>query len=153
MRVEPERALRIGDVAALAGVSPRTLRYYEERGIFAPTGHTSGGERRYGPDDVARLQRIIELRDGLGMNLDEVKAFMASESRLAEIGAAYRAAQDGQDPAVQEDLLEEGIAVRSALVQRIQSKLTQLQSVYDDLTGSIARSQRLLRELRGAASA
>jgi DNA-binding transcriptional MerR regulator len=48
-------------MAALAGVSPRTLRYYEERGIFAPTGHTSGGERRYGANDVARLQRIIEM--------------------------------------------------------------------------------------------
>jgi hypothetical protein len=38
------------------------------------------------------------------MNLDEVKAFTASEDRLAEIGAAYRAAQDGQDHLLYEDI-------------------------------------------------
>jgi DNA-binding transcriptional MerR regulator len=132
---------------------PRGRCATTKSGVFRPTGHTSGGERRYGPHDVARLQRIIELRDGLGMNLDEVKAFAASESRLAEIGAAYRAAQDGQDPALQEHPLQEGIAIRSGLVERIQNKLTQLQGLHDDLTGSIARSQGLLRELRGAARA
>ena len=73
--------MRIGDFAALAGVSPRTLRYYEERGIFRPDVYTAGGERRYRREDVEQLQRILELRDGLGLTLGEVKTFIDSERR------------------------------------------------------------------------
>ena len=46
--------LRIGDVAARAGVSTRTLRYYDERGLLRPSGRTLGGERRYEASDLRR---------------------------------------------------------------------------------------------------
>jgi MerR family transcriptional regulator, repressor of the yfmOP operon len=147
-RVEPTDRMRIGDIAAIARVSPRTLRYYEERGIFTPAGYTAGGDRRYGPDDLAQIQRILDLRDGLGLNLDEVKTFIDSERRLAEIRTAYRGKLAEEEPAMREVLLEEGIAIRSALVDRIQLKLAQLQGLNDELASSITRTKRLLRELR-----
>ena len=43
----PTRGIRISDAAATAGVSARTLRYYEELGLLTPSLYTQGGERRY----------------------------------------------------------------------------------------------------------
>jgi DNA-binding transcriptional MerR regulator len=65
--------LRIGEAAARAAVSVRTLRYYEELGLLTPSAHSPGGARRYAEEDVARLARIRELKDLLGFDLDEVR--------------------------------------------------------------------------------
>ena len=83
--------IRISDAATQAGVSARTLRYYEELGLLTPSLYTAGGERRYTADDLAHLQRILELREVLGMNLDEIREFLAMETRLNELRASYRA--------------------------------------------------------------
>src|SRR5450755_2936677 len=87
----PDAGLRISDAAARAGVSTRTLRYYDELGLLSPSEYTSGGERRYRDTDLVQLQRILELREALGMNLEEIKQFLESEQRLDEVRAAYRA--------------------------------------------------------------
>ena len=49
---------RIGELAARAGVTTRTIRYYEELGLLPPARRTSGGARRYTDDDG--LDRAIE---------------------------------------------------------------------------------------------
>ena len=69
-------------------VSARTLRYYEELGLLTPSLYTPGGERRYTADDLTHLQRILELREVLGMNLDEIREFLALETRLDELRAS-----------------------------------------------------------------
>lgn len=144
-----EGALRISDVAAQAGVSPRTLRYYEERGIFRPAVHTAGGERRYQPGAVAELRRILELRDGLGLTLEEVRVFIESERRLDELRSAYR----GTDaPEARIGLLEEAVVIRRELVARIDAKISQLRPLRKELADNIARKEELLAELRGSAA-
>jgi DNA-binding transcriptional MerR regulator len=50
---------RIGEVAERAGVTTRTLRYYQEFGLLDPSDHRPGNNRRYSDTDVARLMRII----------------------------------------------------------------------------------------------
>jgi DNA-binding transcriptional MerR regulator len=62
--------LTIGEVAAQAGVTVRTLRYYEELGLLAPD-RDSGGRRRYDAATIDRLYRIRLLR-GLGTPVAEV---------------------------------------------------------------------------------
>ena len=59
-------------------MSARTLRYYEELGLLTPSLYTAGGERRYTLDDLAHLQRILELREVLG---DEPRRRSASSCR------------------------------------------------------------------------
>ena len=86
-----EAGIRISDAATRVGVSARTLRYYEELGLLSPSLYTAGGERRYTLDDLAHLERILELREVLGMNLDEIREFLALETRLDELKATYRA--------------------------------------------------------------
>jgi len=93
--VNPPVLLTIGELARRAGVTTSTLRYYEELGLLTPSLYTPGGERRYTPDDLAHLQRILELREVLGMNLDEIREFLALETRLDELRASYRASGPG----------------------------------------------------------
>ena len=136
--------MRIGDFAALAGVSPRTLRYYEERGIFRPDVYTAGGERRYRREDVEQLQRILELRDGLGLTLGEVKTFIDSERRLSELRSAFQ--ENTGRPEVQARIRREGIAIRTDMVERIDAKMAQLRSLRRDLVESITRSEAALAD-------
>ncbi|SDQ39786.1 MerR family transcriptional regulator [Quadrisphaera sp. DSM 44207] len=58
--------MRIGEVAAAAGVSPRALRYYEEQGLLA-SERSAGGQRRYPQDAVDRV-RWIQALYGAGLS-------------------------------------------------------------------------------------
>lgn len=51
-----------GEFAKYAGVTSRTLRYYDKIGLLKPSAHTQGGYRLYCEEDMIRLQRIIALR-------------------------------------------------------------------------------------------
>lgn len=56
------RLLQIGEVADRAGLSLRTVRYYEEMGLIVPEKRTDGGFRLYTDDHVARLELIKEMK-------------------------------------------------------------------------------------------
>jgi DNA-binding transcriptional MerR regulator len=66
-----EPALRIGEVAARAGVSVDAVRYYERVGLLRPHGRTSGGFRTYLPDVVERLS-FIRRAQRLGLRLEDI---------------------------------------------------------------------------------
>lgn len=61
----------------LAGISTRTLRYYDEIGLLKPARINSSGYRIYGTTEVDRLQQILFYRE-LGVNLDSIKEIMTS---------------------------------------------------------------------------
>lgn len=63
--------LRIGAVAARAGVHIQTLRYYERRGLFSTPERSAAGYRLYGPDMVQRV-RGIKRAQSLGFRLAEI---------------------------------------------------------------------------------
>ena len=64
--------LQIGELARRAGVSIRTVRYYEEIGLLTPSSLTSGGIRLYSQQDLNRLIFIRRLKM-LGLNMEEIK--------------------------------------------------------------------------------
>ncbi|KYH28206.1 MULTISPECIES: MerR family transcriptional regulator [Clostridium] len=66
-------------LAKLAGVSPRTLRYYDEIGILKPARINSSGYRIYGQSEVDKLQQILFYRE-LGVALDKIKEILNSPS-------------------------------------------------------------------------
>ncbi|MFF8788534.1 MerR family transcriptional regulator [Streptomyces sp. NPDC015125] len=65
----------VGQVAAFAGVTVRTLHHYDEIGLLLPGERNLAGHRRYGEDDLDRLQQILFYRE-LGFPLDEVAALL-----------------------------------------------------------------------------
>ncbi|MEM6426209.1 MAG: MerR family transcriptional regulator [Cyanobacteria bacterium P01_D01_bin.128] len=68
---QPE-GLKVGKLAKQAGVSIRTLHYYDEIGLLSPSRRTDTEYRLYSPGDIVRLQQIISLRQ-LGFSLDEIR--------------------------------------------------------------------------------
>ncbi|BDH15937.1 MerR family transcriptional regulator [Streptomyces hygroscopicus] len=65
----------VGQVAAFAGVTVRTLHHYDEIGLLLPGERNHAGHRRYGEDDLDRLQQILFYRE-LGFPLEEVAALL-----------------------------------------------------------------------------
>ena len=68
----------INKLAKLAGVSTRTLRWYDESGLLKPTRLSSNGYRVYGQNEVDRLQQILFYRE-LGLELAEIGRILAAE--------------------------------------------------------------------------
>jgi DNA-binding transcriptional MerR regulator len=66
----------VGELAARAGLSVRTLHHYDEIGLLPPAARTRAGHRVYGRAEVERLQQIASLRH-LGLPLDEIAACLA----------------------------------------------------------------------------
>nr|WP_263323116.1 MerR family transcriptional regulator [Neobacillus sp. Marseille-Q6967] len=66
-------------LANLAGVSTRTLRYYDEIGILKPARINSSGYRIYGQEEVNRLQQILFYRE-LGVGLESIKDIVTAPS-------------------------------------------------------------------------
>lgn len=60
----------VGQVAAFAGVTVRTLHHYDKAGLLAPSGRSHAGYRLYSDADLARLQQILFYRE-LGFSLEE----------------------------------------------------------------------------------
>jgi DNA-binding transcriptional MerR regulator len=70
--------LKIGEMARRAGVSVRTLHYYEEIGLLEP-GRSDSGHRLYGRAAIERLQQIRSLQQ-LGLSLSEIDALLSGQS-------------------------------------------------------------------------
>ena len=67
----------VREFARMAGVSVRTLHYYDEIGLLPPQRHTPGGHRLYRREDLLRLQQIVTLKS-LGFSLDEIRRILLS---------------------------------------------------------------------------
>lgn len=65
----------IGDLVLRYGVAPQSLRNWEQQGLVPPARRTPGGHRRYGPEHVAALDRLLGVRAPL--------------PRAATVGAAH----------------------------------------------------------------
>ena len=62
---------RIGELARKAGVTARTVRYYESLGLLKTQDRQDGGQRYYTDEDLVYLNRIIQLKR-YGLSLDEI---------------------------------------------------------------------------------
>jgi MerR family mercuric resistance operon transcriptional regulator len=108
--------LRSGELAASAGVSIQTLRYYERRGLLPAPDRSPGGHRVYPPATADRL-RAIKAAQRLGFTLTEVAALL---------GVARR----GRPPA--------GFAARArAKLAEVESRIADLQSTAETLRAAV----------------
>ncbi|WP_456578944.1 MerR family transcriptional regulator [Blastococcus sp. SYSU D00868] len=69
----------MGEVAALTGVTVRTLHHYDRIGLLSPSGRSAAGYRRYSADDLDRLHQVLVYR-ALGFSLEEVAALLDDPS-------------------------------------------------------------------------
>jgi MerR family copper efflux transcriptional regulator len=82
---------RVGEVARLSGVSPRTIDFYTSYGLLEPASRSPGGHRLYGDDAPHRVQAIRALR-ARGLSLDAARRHLASgsESELLARAEQFR---------------------------------------------------------------
>src|SRR6186997_3243359 len=85
-----EPCLQIGEVADRTGVTQRTLRFYEERGLLKPPTRMDGGFRLYSEEDVGRVEQIKRMQNLLGLTLAEIKDMVEAEEIQEELNASYR---------------------------------------------------------------
>jgi DNA-binding transcriptional MerR regulator len=142
----PATALRIEAVAQRTGLTKRTIRYYEELGLLSPSGRSEGGFRLFSEADVARLQRIVTLRNSAGLSLADVAELLDAESVRERIRERYLAAED---PAQKRTMLAESHEVLTrqlALIERKRHTLDELATEYEERLQRIARLDAELAE-------
>jgi len=91
---EPARLLRIQEVAADTGLTPRTIRYYEELGLLAPAARSEGAYRLYDTEDLERLRFIRGLRDDAGFSLADIGQLLEDEQARTRNREQFRATTD-----------------------------------------------------------
>ncbi len=89
--------LRIQEVAEDTGLTPRTIRYYEEMGLLAPAARSGGAYRLYDGDDLDRLRFIRGLRDDAGFSLAEIRQLLEDDEARARNRERFHATRDAAE--------------------------------------------------------
>jgi DNA-binding transcriptional MerR regulator len=140
-------AYRIGEVAERVGVTTRTIRYYEERGLL---GHAStrakGAHRVYTEADVIRLQELMRLRDLLGLSLEELVALAeAEEARSVLRGRWAESATDEERVRI----IDDAIPLVERQLELVAARQEKLAAFADELETKLKSMKRRRRELSG----
>ena len=136
--------LRIGEIAERSGVTPRTIRYYEELGLLPRTEREQGKHRVYSEADVERLREMTRLRDLLGLSLDELRSMITAEDVRAEVRRRFLETDSSEEQLALLDLALPHLDTQLQLVRR---RLGELQELETDLVERRKRAQRRRREL------
>lgn len=142
---EAKAGLRIGDVAKLAGTTPRTIRYYEEIGLLPTSGaRQPGAHRTYAESDVERLTELLRLKDLLGLSLEELKELVEAEGARAELRREWRGGVE--DPVRRRQILEESLAYTSRQLELVRRRRDEIAKLETELLARRRRVRSLLRE-------
>jgi MerR family transcriptional regulator, repressor of the yfmOP operon len=141
----PQRQYKIGEVAEHLGITARTIRYYEERGLLdVPSDRAKGSHRLYTEADIARLHDLLQLREFLGLTLEEL-------TELAEVTQAQQCLQDRWDTTTTDE--QRVRIIRSAIpnvqrqLQLVQARQRRLADFAQQLTDKLDRMHDNLRRL------
>jgi DNA-binding transcriptional MerR regulator len=138
---------RIGELAALAGTTSRTIRYYEELGLLgADSERPKGGHRLYSDADLARLQEVVRLRDLLGLSLEELVKLIETEQTRECLRARYRSAGDDVE---RERLLRESLPLVERQLELVRARRHSLEDFERELEDKRQLIERRLEELAG----
>ncbi|SFS42966.1 MerR HTH family regulatory protein [Saccharopolyspora flava] len=116
--LDDEPRLSVAAVARRLGVAPATLRTWDRRYGLGPSDHTSGRHRRYGPDDIARLEQMQRalLRGASPMEAARYARTVAAPPPQRRVEDPSRAESPDEGPLLLSGVLdgEEGFAPAGA---------------------------------------
>lgn len=121
-----DRLLRIQEVADEVGLTARSIRFYEEKGLLKPAARSEGAYRLYDADDIERLRFIKGMRDDAGFSLADIGQLLEDETARARTRERFRATTD---PTVRRELLIEGIDRIDRQVETLNGKIARLQAM------------------------
>ena len=138
--------MRIGEVARLAGTTPRTIRYYEEIGLLpAAGGREPGAHRIYAEADVGRLTELLRLKDLLGLSLEELKELVEAEGARAELRREWHGGVE--DPVRRRQILEQSLTYTGRQLELVRRRRDEIAKLEDELVARRKGVRALLREL------
>jgi DNA-binding transcriptional MerR regulator len=143
---ESARSMRIGELAAAVGTTPRTVRYYEEIGLLPGGERPSGQHRTYDEADAERLREIMRLKDLLGVSLEELRELVEAEEARAFLRREFFASED---PGRRRDILTEALGLIANQLELVRRRQAELKALEDDLLSRRRRVRRRLREHAG----
>jgi MerR family transcriptional regulator, repressor of the yfmOP operon len=136
--------IRIGELAERTGVTPRTIRYYEEIGLLRGATRAKGTHRLYVDTDVERVAELTRLRDLLNLSLDELKQLVEAEEARAELRKRF---ESTVSDAERLDIVEQAlphVETQLELVRRRRRELERLESeLVDKRKRLVARRREL----------
>ncbi len=138
--------LRIQEVAAETGLTPRSIRYYEEMGLLEPAARSEGAYRLYDASDLERLRSIKELRDEAGFSLAQIGQLLEDEAARERNRERFRATQD---PAERRTILEDARARVDRQIETLEAKADRLATMIEAARTRRAHLDSHLRELDG----
>jgi MerR family transcriptional regulator, repressor of the yfmOP operon len=124
----PVRYLQIGEAAESVGLTQRTLRYYEEKGLLQPPSRMEGGFRLYSPEDLERIQRIKEMKDLLGFSLADIKEMVEAEDVRTQIKAQWRKDAESAEKAARLQRAREATLHQLALIDQKADQMAAMRS-------------------------
>ena len=141
---EKRGELQIGEVAQRTGVTQRTLRFYEEKGLLRPPSRMDGGFRLYSEEDVKRVEHIRRLQDLLGISLADIKEMVDADEVLRELRSQYR-----PESAIAEkrNQLRKATEVTEAQFAIVKQKTEQMREMEAQLTERLRLFTRWQQEL------
>jgi DNA-binding transcriptional MerR regulator len=134
------RLLQIGDVASRVGLSLRTVRYYEEIGLIAPSARSDGGFRLYSDANVDRLLLLKPMKP-LGFSLDEMREL----SDLLDRGATAATLTDDEVERVSGGLGEYATRADTAIA-KLERQLAEAQQLRLRIEERLARCAATLEQ-------
>ena len=140
------QGLRIGEMARLAGTTPRTIRYYEEIGLLPPsTDRASGRHRLYTEQDVERLRDALRLKELLGVTLDELKQLLEAEEARAALRDEWRSGE--ADDARRREILVESLGHLERQLRLVRRRRDEIAALERELATKRTRVRRRLTAL------
>ncbi len=139
-----ERYLQIGEVAEQLGLTPRTLRYYEEIGLLAPPSRMEGGFRLYSAADIVRLENIVQLKRLLGFSLAEIKQVVEAMESLKLLRQESKLASDLE---TKRDTLQKALAILEQQVDVLDGRLRQVAEMRDSFNERSLRVRERLEQI------
>lgn len=136
--------IRIGEVAERVGVTPRTIRYYEEIGLLPGGSREKGAHRLYDDADVERLTELTRLRDLLNLSLDELKELVEAEEARAVLRRRLQATDSDEERV---EIIETALPYIDRQLELVRRQKRELETLEAELVEKRKRGLRRLREL------
>jgi DNA-binding transcriptional MerR regulator len=142
-----ERGYRIGEVAERVGVTTRTIRYYEERGLLGgEAARAKGAHRLYTETDITRLQELIRLRDLLGLTLDELVGLAEGQEARAALRDQWAESTTDEERA---RIVEASIEVVERQLELVRGRQQRLAEFADQLAEKLRSLHERHAEFEG----
>ena len=145
MNTPEDRAFRIGEVAEQVGVTTRTIRYYEERGLLdRGDERAKGAHRQYTQADVDRLRELVRMRDLLGLTLEDLVTLAEAEEERAALRDQWH-----EDPTHEEriSILDRALDVAQRQLDLVRTRQQALADFASELEARIASLHEKRAEL------